>query len=256
MGVTKHYSVLIKGRRLGPYTLDQIKAMRARGDCDSLTRIATVDHPDAWHMLDGYLQELDARMREPEPLEPPPITGKGVTELTSPASVIRPFPVFPLLLLHFLTFGIFSFFWALSRHGVLPKFRADDPSLGKAIALCFVPFYNLYWIVFVFNRLSSRTNEFAVSLQAPRRIPQHLAVVMALLYVIWMGLGMIGLVVWAIIMNSPEPPLEELSFIFFQIPLVFLIMNFFLAMPVFLAQMQIVLNSCFETQLSLLTRRQ
>ena len=37
--------------------------------------------------------------------------------------------------------------------------RSDDPSAGKAIGFCFIPFFNLYWIFFTVRRLCLRIDE-------------------------------------------------------------------------------------------------
>ena len=64
-----------------------------------------------------------------------------------------------LILLHYLTCGIFSMVWLNVMHGALPKVRSDDPSTGKAIGFCFIPFFNLYWIFFTYRRLCLRVDE-------------------------------------------------------------------------------------------------
>jgi len=69
------------------------------------------------------------------------------------------FPVWALILLHYVTFGIFSIMRLNLYHGRIPKRRLDDPSAGKAIGYLFIPFYSLYWIFFVHIRLCERLNE-------------------------------------------------------------------------------------------------
>ena len=66
-----------------------------------------------------------------------------------------------VIILHFLTFGLFSFFFHACKHGRLPMVRHDDPSTGKAIGFMFIPFYNWYWIFFANLRLCDRINEHA-----------------------------------------------------------------------------------------------
>jgi hypothetical protein len=44
-------------------------------------------------------------------------------------------------------------------HGKLPQNRRDDPSAGKAIGFCFIPFFNLYWFFFTYLRLYDRIDE-------------------------------------------------------------------------------------------------
>jgi prepilin-type processing-associated H-X9-DG protein len=52
--------------------------------------------------------------------------------------------------------GIFSLVWLNVLHGKLPRTRSDDPSAGRAVGFCFIPFFNLYWIFFTYRRLSDR----------------------------------------------------------------------------------------------------
>lgn len=67
-------------------------------------------------------------------------------ELVAEPHQLTQFSVLAVLLLHFLTCGVFSFIWLNLMHGRLPKVRKDDPSAAMAIGFCFIPFYNLYWI--------------------------------------------------------------------------------------------------------------
>ncbi len=83
----------------------------------------------------------------------PPAGGPG------PIQPLSPFPVVAVILLHYVTCGIFTMVWLNLLHGKLPKVRTDDPSAGKAIGFCFIPFFNLYWIFFVYRRLCLRLAE-------------------------------------------------------------------------------------------------
>jgi hypothetical protein len=84
---------------------------------------------------------------------PPPVPPHGhAHQLTS-------FPVVALILLHYLTCGVFSWIWLNLMHGKLPRVRSDDPSAGRAIGFCFIPFFNLYWIFFTLRRLCLRVDE-------------------------------------------------------------------------------------------------
>lgn len=69
------------------------------------------------------------------------------------------FPVVAVILLHYCTCGIFSLVWLNLMHGKLPRVRSDDPSAGRAVGFCFIPFFNLYWIFFTLRRLSLRVDE-------------------------------------------------------------------------------------------------
>lgn len=90
--------------------------------------------------------------QQPDQTVPPISTPVGLHQLTS-------FPVAALILLHYLTCGIFSLVWLNLMHGKLPRTRPDDPSAGRAVGFCFIPFFNLYWIFFTFRRLCLRVDE-------------------------------------------------------------------------------------------------
>ena len=106
--------------------------------------------------IDGKPVETVSTSGAPLPsvakIEPPGPTSENVHHLTS-------FPVPVLILLHYITFGIFSFVWLGLLHGKVPRARSDDPSAGKAIGFCFIPFFNLYWIFFNCRRLCLRIDE-------------------------------------------------------------------------------------------------
>ncbi len=69
------------------------------------------------------------------------------------------FPVAALVILHFLTCGIFTFIWLNLQHGKLPKVRTDDPSAARAVGFCLIPLFNLYWIFVTYRRLCLRVDE-------------------------------------------------------------------------------------------------
>lgn len=72
---------------------------------------------------------------------------------------LQPFSVTALVVLHYLTFGIFSAVWVNVSHGALPRRRPDDPTVGRAVGFLFIPFYNIYWWFFTHLRLCERLNE-------------------------------------------------------------------------------------------------
>jgi len=69
------------------------------------------------------------------------------------------FPVASLVLLHYVTAGVFSLVYLNLLHERMPRLRRDDPSATVALGLCFVPVFNLYWLSFTFRRLCVRINE-------------------------------------------------------------------------------------------------
>jgi len=69
------------------------------------------------------------------------------------------FSVAGVVVLHLFTFGLFSLIWFGLMHDKMPKLRYDDPSAGKAIGFMFIPFFNLYWMFFMYIRLCDRVAE-------------------------------------------------------------------------------------------------
>jgi hypothetical protein len=54
---------------------------------------------------------------------------------------------------------MFTLVWLNLMHGKMCRVRADDPSAGKAVGFCFIPFFNWYWIFFTYRRLCLRVAE-------------------------------------------------------------------------------------------------
>ncbi len=68
------------------------------------------------------------------------------------------FPTFLVILLHFLTFGIFTIIYFGFKHSQLPKVKQNDFGAGKAIGFSFIPFFNLYWMFRFWLRLVDAVN--------------------------------------------------------------------------------------------------
>jgi len=81
----------------------------------------------------------------------------GMAEATGHS--LTSFPVWLLIVLHYVTLGIFSIVWLNVYHGRIPRRRADDPSAGRAVGFLFIPFYNFYWVFFTHMRLCERLDE-------------------------------------------------------------------------------------------------
>lgn len=94
------------------------------------------------------------------------------------------FPVWAIVLLHFPTFGIFTMIKLNLMHGQMPQNRHDDPSAGKAIGFMFIPFFNLYWVFFTYNRLCLRINEQRRLVGLRSDVPESLAIAMCILMII------------------------------------------------------------------------
>lgn len=241
------YLLLIKGRKLGPFEIDQIKRMRARGDCDALTRVAP-ENSDSWVALDVWLRTLENEQLKTQPAVPPSLVKSELTSNSSGSFPQWPFPVVSLLLLHFLTASLHTFGWLLSRHGSLPRFRESDPPTAKAIGLCLIPFYQLYWFFFVFPRLSARTNEFAVSLNVSRQAPPILGYLVAGFLAVPLAMALMGCGILLWMLFSPAPT-DNAKAIFFVYPQFLTLINFVLLIPAWAVTVQSVLNACYARQI-------
>ena len=71
---------------------------------------------------------------------------------------VSTFPTAVLVLLHFLTMGLFTTIYHGLKHSELPIVRPDDFTAGKAIGFLFIPFFNLYWFFVFWLRLADRVN--------------------------------------------------------------------------------------------------
>ncbi|HTQ39172.1 MAG TPA: DUF4234 domain-containing protein [Pirellulales bacterium] len=252
-----HY-VLHRGAVRGPFSIDQLIAMRKNGTLDQYTKVS-VDRA-TWQNLDPHLAAVMAADLAPPPIAPPPFTGlqqMGPADLLDPAQVeflnpltIRPFPVAALILLHFLTVGIFSFFWVTAVHGRLPKMKSDDPDGFKAVALCFIPFFNIYWFYVVYARLTQRVNAFSIQHRLPAIIPTPFSYVMSTLIVVPILLAMTGLLVLASIFFSPTSK-GELFMIFFLLPQILTAVNYLFIAPVYAGLVQASLNRIVTVELRL-----
>jgi hypothetical protein len=79
--------------------------------------------------------------------------------VTGQHHMLQPFPVASLVLLHYVTAGLFSIIYLNLLHERIPRLRKDDPSATVAVGLCFVPLFNVYWFFFSYHRLCVRINE-------------------------------------------------------------------------------------------------
>jgi hypothetical protein len=85
--------------------------------------------------------------------------GQSIVPQGMVGNELNTFNVAGMLVLHFVTGGIFTIIWFGLMHGKMPKNRPDDPSGGKAVGFMFIPFFNIYWVFFTNLRLIDRINE-------------------------------------------------------------------------------------------------
>lgn len=263
MPETDTWFLLDRGKTAGPYTLAQLEEMRRQGVCNPFSKVSR--DREKWVSIDDMLNMLNEKRAEaarPAPLRPPPLSGMSgsaepstgesagqrLTRIRS-SGVIRPFPVFPLLLLHFLTGGLFTFFWVTTRHGQLPRARADDPSATKALGLCFIPFFNLYWFFVVCPRLATRVNSLNRRYKLEPTVPMPLSYALCLLVAVPALMSTAGSVVLMFLLFSPTSKFEA-AMLFFVLPNVLTVINFVAVAPIFAARVQQGINQLFEAQIA------
>jgi hypothetical protein len=68
------------------------------------------------------------------------------------------FPTWLLVVLFFLTIGIFPTIYHGLKHSRLPQIKADDFTAGQGIGFLFIPFFNLYWLFRFWLSLTDKIN--------------------------------------------------------------------------------------------------
>ena len=71
---------------------------------------------------------------------------------------LEAFPVWAAVLLHVVTFGVFSIVHFGRMQAQLPRLRPDDPTFARSIGMFFVPYVNIWWAFFAPLRLVDRIN--------------------------------------------------------------------------------------------------
>ena len=78
------------------------------------------------------------------------------------------FPTPLVIILHFVTGGIFTLFYYGFKHSQLPFVKQDDFGAARAIGFLFIPFFNIYWIFRFWLRLADGVNfQFALRDRPP-----------------------------------------------------------------------------------------
>jgi hypothetical protein len=149
------YHIAKDGKPTGPIDEETIRQQIATGTLNQ-SDLCWCEGMADWQPIGTVLSfTVQTAAPPPIPVQPPPRTGAT----TSCPHQLTTFPVALAVLLHYLTFGIFTMVWLNLMHGKISRVRADDPSAGKAVGFCFIPFFNLYWIFFTYRRLCLRIDE-------------------------------------------------------------------------------------------------
>ena len=127
-------------------------------------------------------------------------------------SFLDTFPVAVVILLHFVTLGIFTFIFMGLKHSKLPKIKHDDFSAGKAIGFMFIPFFNFYWIFMFWMRLVDRINfQFRLRGQTPP-IDRGLVLATVIIdFVPYLGLFVSGLILFPIVVGEIQSACNTLA---------------------------------------------
>jgi hypothetical protein len=152
------YHIAKDGKQTGPIDEETVRQQIATGtlhQSDLCWREGMAD----WQPI-GTLPNFAVKTAAPPPfpVRPSPRTSRTEATTSCPHQLTT-FPVAVAVLLHFVTFGIFTLLWLNLMHGKMCRVRDDDPSAGKAVGFCFIPFFNLYWIFFTYRRLCLRIDE-------------------------------------------------------------------------------------------------
>lgn len=91
------------------------------------------------------------------------------------------FPTAIVVLLHFLTLGIFTTIFCGLKYSKLPLIKQDDFTAGQAIGLLFIPFFNLYWFFVFWLGLTDRINFQFRLRNEPNAIEKNLVLVTLIL---------------------------------------------------------------------------
>ena len=104
-------------------------------------------------------------------------------EVTGQHHTLTYFPVSSIVVLNYVTAGIFSLFYLNLLHDRMPKFRRTDPSSTVAICLCLVPVFKFVLGVFsVYIRLCVRINEQRRFAGLYETAPEWLAIPVGILF--------------------------------------------------------------------------
>ena len=124
------------------------------------------------------------------------------------------FSVALVVVLDFVTFGLFPLIWFGLMQDKMPRLRHDDPSAGKHIGFMFIPFFNLYWVFFAYCRLCDRIAEQRqLRGLAPANL-KGLAIASCIASLVpYIGWFVAGPILWALFFGMLQARVNELVYV-------------------------------------------
>lgn len=151
---------------------------------------------------DAMREDLLARRQGLPPPLPGAVYKRGVAHLTPGERAalsqhrLEAFPVWAMLLLHFVTLGIFPLAYFSTLHGRLPKAERDDPTAARGFWFTFIPYFGIYWVIFNTARLVDRINLQFRLRGLPDRVPRAFLIATAVMSVVPYVYFLIGPLLW------------------------------------------------------------
>lgn len=239
----RKYQLKERGRVLGEYTETELQDLRSRHQLSRFHQVSAGNR--AWEPAVSVLQRLEtARAQQLAILEadpgPPPIPADQLV-------AYRPFPVWLLLGLHWLSGGVFSFFWITTLHGRLPRTSPDEPSGGQALSLMLIPLVNLYWMFTCYPSLAERLNRIRERQGLLGNVPVMPPLVMCILNLAVSLMMITGSIVVFTLMSRGSP-YDHAVWFFFILPQLLTAVNYVFLVPQFIATCQTAFNEIAESQ--------
>ncbi|HUT01523.1 MAG TPA: DUF4234 domain-containing protein [Phycisphaerae bacterium] len=210
------YSVIANdGSTYGPVDEADLTQWAREGRLTAVTQVRC--EPEGQVVQAGSLGFLASVLAAPAPVavaRPMVPMYAQVVPIGSPQAMMHQlteFSVGLIVLLQFVTLGIFSLIWFGLMHDKMPKIRQDDPSAGKAIGFMFIPFFNLYWIFFAYMRLCDRIAEQRELRGLPAESLRGLAIATCIVGLIpYVGWCVGSLIMWPLFFGMLQSRVNEL----------------------------------------------
>ncbi len=237
---TSQFYLRERGKIIGRYTVESLLDMKNEGRLSRFSRLSRDKR--TWvsteEILSNHVHQVEEANKPPEP---PP---RPAPEF----SVLKPFPIIVLMMLHFPTAGLFTFFWITSMHGRLPKLEPHHPSGWKAILMGMVPFVNLYWFFFCYPWLAERLNHLQQRYGIHNSIPIPLITTACAFTAFATLMSFVGGVV-LILLSMKGSPIGEAAFLFLLLPNILTTVNYLFLVPVIAVMFQKSYNLIGQAQM-------